>query len=149
MKTFFQLCVWLSISLILFNLGFAVVNGMGIFTPVEGGISAGDDASSTVSALTDVDADGKTGMEAIWVMVAGTSIIAAAGGVALGLIFHSTVFVGISLFSTVFWASYVSTYILLETMFGQYGLGGFLIMATVGVSFLFIAAIIGMLSGSG
>ena len=50
--TFFQKCVWLSLALILFNVAFSFVGGMGIFTTQNMGITPGDNTSSTFGDIT-------------------------------------------------------------------------------------------------
>jgi len=149
MNTFFQACVYLCFILIFFNLAIAFVNGMEIFEPVgEGSVLSGNNESGIFNATTDLShtSDGSTifGIDAMW------AVVLTAGGlvtIAVAILIHSTVPIGLFLFSAVFWTSYMQTIGVVNSM--SWIPGDFLIIGTVGVFFLFAAAVIGMLTGSG
>jgi len=83
-------------------------------------------------------------MNALWVSVVGGGILVA---VVLSILTRSVVPIGIHIFSTVFWTAYINCNSILST--GNFIPSGFLSIFFVGTIFLFIAALIGMLTGSG
>jgi hypothetical protein len=84
-------------------------------------------------------------MAAIWLIVTSLTGIAV---VALAALTHSVVPIGLHLFGTVFWTSYIRANSVLGIGSG-YIPGEVFGVFFVGVTFIFIAAIIGMLTGSG
>lgn len=139
MNTFFRTCLFLCIGLIIFTLGLNFVNGLGVFpTEIEAGVGSGSDTSSYFSAFAEKDTS------YIWGLVIGGGVIA--GGL-ISVLTRSIVPVGISIYATVFWTSYLRALGVLNI--GNYIPADFLLMFTVGIVFLFIGSIVGMLTGSG
>jgi len=138
-NTFFQICIVIVITLILFNLAVAWVDTLNIYqTNVDTGIATGADQNETFQNIAGINID------SIWTLVlTGTAI----AGIALAWITRSTTIIGIVLFSLVFWASYWNTLSILNI--GDYIPGGFILIGTAGMLFIWVGAIIGMLSGSG
>ena len=83
-------------------------------------------------------------MLSLWGLVTGLGV---AAGLVIGKLTGSTAPIGIFIFSDAFWTSYNATLHILTI--GNYLPDSFILLATVGVTFLFIAAVIGMLTGSG
>lgn len=152
LSTFFQICIYITVAMVLFTLSISFVSALGVFqTTVETGFVPGDTTNETFSDLTNLEtSSGLTGMNAILAIVTG-SIIGLVGGMALGWIMQSTVFIGIGVFTGVFWTSYISALSIVNTnnWLMAFPMNLFVGMGTVGMLFIFGAAITGMLSGSG
>lgn len=151
--TFYQTSAYICMCLIAVNLAFAFMVGLGVFGENFGGaIQTGDDTSGMTDEFMDIDATNDegsyTGMDALWVIVGG-SAVGAGAGLLLGFVTHSSVFVGIGLFSGVFWSSYLNSLNILNLGNFLNDLGGFVLIGTVLMVFMFAGAVIGMLSGSG
>lgn len=142
MNTFFQTIVVFSLLAILFNIGFGIVVGIGAFPLAEAETIGMDGVNSdnALSRLTGLD----DGMASVWLLI---TSIAAVGSVGLSVLTHSVAPIGVFLFSEVFWTSWIRTQSILSI--GGYIPGDFLVLITVGMIFLFIAAVIGMFTGSG
>jgi hypothetical protein len=122
-----------------------MVHATGAFPTTEPGGLQITDTNSALSVLTGLD---DPTMNGIWGIATGIGAIAAIG---LAWITHSIIPVGIYLFSLVFWTAYLNAWSVISY-------GGFLdsspgpeflLIATIGILFIFIAAIVGMLTGSG
>ena len=142
MNTFFQIAVKFAFLAILFNIGFSFIQGIGAFPLAESdSIGINDvDNSNVLSKLTGLS----DGMEDIWALFL---VAGAAASIFLSWVTHSIVPVGIYIFSEVFWTSWIHTQNILTL--GSYIPSDFILFFTVGMIFLFIAAVIGMLTGSG
>lgn len=139
MNTFFRTCLFICIAVIIFTLGLNVVNGLDVFpTEIEAGAGGGDDTASYFSSFAEEDTD------YIWGLVIGGGVIA--GGL-ISVLTRSIVPVGISIYATVFWASYLRALGVMNI--GGYIPDDFLLMFTVGIVFLFVGSVVGMLTGSG
>ena len=140
MNTFFRTCIFLCIAIIIFTLGLNVVNGLDVFpTEIESGVAGShSDVSNSFSAFSD------EGSDYVWGLVIGGGVLA--GGI-VSVLTRSIIPVGVSIYSTVFWASYLRALGVLNI--GGYIPGDFLLLFTVGVVFLFMASLVGMLTGSG
>lgn len=148
MKTFFQICVIITLMLVVFTLCVNFVDGLGIFpVNVPAGFQVGSGTNSSFSNLTDVR-DPVTGlsggMDALWKVCLTLSGI---GAVVLGLFFHSTIPLAIYLFGAVFWTSYIRSFSVLSL--NNYLPESFILIGTVLMMFVFAGAIIGMFGGSG
>jgi len=151
LSNFYQICVYICIVMIIFNLCVSFVSGLGVFPyDVDTGIATGPTSNDTYTNLTDLggfNSEGYTGMDGLWIIFLGsgsTLII----GLFLVLLTRSTNILGIVLFSGVFWSSYISTISIINVGGFLIDLGGFVLIGTVGMLFIFSAAVIGMLSGS-
>lgn len=142
-NTFFQICIVIVLTLIIFNLAVAWINTLGVFqTTVDAGITTGSNSNATMSGITDQP------ITSIWDFVlTGTLTGAAAAGLVLTWLTRSTTILGIWIFSVIFWAAYLNTIGILELY--NYIPIGFILIGTVGMLFIWAAAIAGMLSGSG
>ena len=142
MNTFFRIAVMFAFGAILLNIGFGFIQGLGAFPLSEDdavGMS-GITSDNVLSQLTGLDA----GMASVWLLITSMGAI---GSVGLSVATHSVVPIGVFLFSEVFWTSWIRTQSIIG--FGGYLPADFLLLITVGMIFLFIAAVIGMLTGSG
>lgn len=138
--TFYRTAVWICIAIIIFTLAINVVNSMEAFpTDYEGGATGvtSDNALEQISGL-------EGGMASIWALGVG---LGAVGAVALVFISKQISPIGIYIFSAVFWTSWIRMLSVLNL--GEYIPAELLLLFTVGVLFIFIAAVVGMLTGSG
>ena len=139
MASFFRTCTYLCMGLIVFTLAINFVNTLGAFTAYEAG---GEDITSQ-SAIEKISGlDG--GMATLWGLAVGIGL---AGALALVYLSKQISPIGIYLFSTVFWTSWIR----MNSVINVGGVMPVELMAifTVGALFLFVAAMIGMLTGSG
>ena len=140
MNAFFRACVVICIGLIFFNLLLAYFGSTGEFGLMGGGGKQIDDTGTVLSQTTALDTGN---MNYLWGLVLG----GLAFGGAIGAITHSIVPVGISIFGTVFWAGFINTHGILS--YGGYVPVEFMAVFYIGAVFVFIAACVGMLTGSG
>lgn len=153
MNTFFRIAVYLSFAMIIFNLAIAFVGGLDnpntgepIF-PVGGTPGRGmTNESESIEEYTDM---GAIGLEDPTV---GGMFTLIASGVLVATIFiciliRSITPLGIAIFGSVFWGAFYQAQAVIS--YGGYIPSDFITIFVVGGAFLFIAAIIGMLTGSG
>jgi hypothetical protein len=145
MNNFFGICVIFTVSLMVFCLcvnvfvGFQIFGNAGVFGPDISGNSSQMFTNFTKNPDFPV---GMT-MGMIWGLVL-TS--AAAVGLVLAWIMQDASILGVFIFSGVFWSSFINAMVILGAMaFIPVVLIG---LFTVPVLFIFVAAVIGMLSGS-
>ena len=144
-NSFFQLCVYVCIGLIVFNLSISFVAGLGAFdTSTPEGMIRGNTTDEQFQNIT----HNSTGMTDIWSMVFyGGSILVGTGALLIMILTQSVSILAIYLFSITYWASYGSTILTLNLF--SYMPAAFLLLITVPLAFIFVAAIIGILAGSG
>jgi len=140
MNTFFRICVFICFSLIIFNVVFALIDGLGAFPHEQGNPGPVFNEDNVLSIITGLDG----GMAGLWAGVVGLSFL---GVVVLAAVTHSIIPIGLHLFSTVFWTSWIHTQGILN--YGGFISSDLITVFFVGVLFVFIAAIIGILTGSG
>jgi len=127
-------------GLLIFTLVLSYVQSTGAF-PVSG--TGGQEISSTGEVLEQTTALETGNMNYLWGIVIG----GIAAGLVAGWITHSIIPTGVFIFGGVFWASFINTHSILS--YGGWIPGDFLMIFTVGAVFIFIAACVGMLTGSG
>jgi len=150
LNTFLQICIYLAISLTIFTLCINFVSMLGVFgTGIETGVGVGSD---TPSIFTDISGF-SGGVEGIWLIVTTVTGILAVG---VAILMHSAIPVGAYILSVVFWTSYSRCISVINvpteagaTLFAAEPMSYFLIIATVGMLFIWIAAIVGIFTGSG
>lgn len=143
-NTFFQACTAFTILLLLFTLSVNFVSVSGFYpTNAETGI----DINTTSTNETFQDVTGGYTPSNIWSVWSLAGLIALGGSIAIAVLTRSSVFVGIYLFSIVFWTAYLN--MLGITQLGNYVPGSFIFLGTTSLVFIWMGAIIGMLSGSG
>jgi len=104
------------------------------------GGQAVDDTGTVLSDVTDLESPN---MNYLWAIVIG----GIAAGLVAGWITHSIVPAGVFVFAGVFWASFINTHSILS--YGNFIPTEFLTIITIVLVFVFIAAAVGMLTGSG
>ena len=141
MRNFFQAAIVITFMMFIFGALASVIASTSAFPFTEDlgiGITSESDFLSKFTGLSDPS------MKALFIGVTGLTFI---GAVALAVATHSVVPIGLHLFSLVFWSSWVKFSVILS--YGGYIPGGLLVIFTVGVMFVFVAAIVGILTGSG
>jgi len=129
--------------LILINVGWGFVRGIdGVWTAEasEQNLIEGTNDNGILGELTGLDSAGTD----LWLMV---TTIGGAAALAFSWMVHSLTPLGIYLFGVAFWSSYNGT----VTIIGMNSWlpGDFILIITVAMIFLFVGAIIGMITGSG
>jgi len=140
-STFFQIAVTVTLIMLVFTLVANFVASLGVFDEVTGmGTETGDtgDVLQSLTGLDDPD------MNNIWLGVTGLTFL---GAVGLCYLTKSVVPIGLHLFGTIFWTSWLRLGVILS--YGGYVPAEFITIFTIGIMFVFIGAIIGMLTGSG
>jgi len=142
MNTLFRICVYYCIALLVFTLAFNLVAATGAF-PINSGSGLQNVEDTTVlDQVTSVTG----GMNSIFL---GFTILTLSGTVILAWALHSLLPIAIYFFGFVFWSSFLSAWgVLTGTGFLGEMQPLFFIFFIVTV-FIFIGAIIGMVSGSG
>jgi len=143
MKSMFQMCFFICMFLILINVGWGFVRGIdGVWTAEasEQNLIEGTNDNGILGELTGLDSAGTD----LWLMV---TTIGGAAALAFSWMVHSLTPLGIYLFGVAFWSSYNGT----VTIIGMNSWlpGDFILIITVAMIFLFVGAIIGMITGSG
>jgi len=139
MNTFFRIALFICLFLVIVNLGWSFIRATGAFGDVaEAGIT-GSDSNDVFYAFTGFSG----GMAGIFAV--GVSLGAIGAGLASWAT-KSVVPMGVYLFSVIFWSSYNSS---LNIMAVSQIPGSMTILITVGIMFVFVGAVIGMLTGSG
>lgn len=142
MNSFFRLCVMFILLMLTFSFVANFVSALGIFPHTAGmGISGVDSAEDALPVLTDLSDPSMAGI------FLGATALTFIGAVALAFLTRSITPIGIHIFGVIFWASWINMLGLFS--YGGYIPGEFLLIFTVGVMFVFIAAVVGMLTGSG
>jgi hypothetical protein len=147
MNTFYRTCVIICLGLLVFTLWLNYVQSTNAFPISE---TSGQDIGDTGTALGETSSLENPNMNWLWAsVVAGIAlgIGSAAAARWIGANVNATVLGGVSFFGTVFWASFVKTHSILSI--GSFIDPSVLTIFTIITMFVFIAAIIGMLTGSG
>lgn len=145
-ETFFQLCLYFTIGIIIFSMIFGLLVGLNAFgsTNINSGVNI--DTSSKEDAFADIT--GEDLQTSLLISVTAGTILGLAAGGAVSWLTHTTSAIGVGIFTGVFWGAYLNMYSILNT--GEFLSDvGILIIITVVVTLLFIGAIIGMFTGSG
>lgn len=137
-------CLYICMLLIIFTL---VVNFIDSTSAFDTKIDSGVESQTTDSGVLEVftNSPDQT-VNNIWLVAVGGSLI---GAVGLAYLTHSIVPVGIHLFSTVFWTSYLRAWNVMSAGSFTDDISGLMLVFTAAIMFLFIGAIVGMLTGSG
>ena len=143
MNSFFRICVWFILLMLTFSLIANFVSGLGIFPNVA---TVGVDIDSDSGALSTLTNLASPNMSSIFLGVTGLTFL---GAVALSALTRSITPIGLHLFGVIFWASWINMIHIFSVGNPQYIPPDLILVGTVGVMFVFIAAIIGMLTGSG
>jgi len=147
-ETFFQICIIFSILLIVFTLSINFVNALDVYggSPVEQSVTyeTGDTSDDIFAKISGLEG----GAQYIWATVLSVTGIVS---IAVAILMHSAVPVGVWIFSSVFWASYLRTIsiINIDNVFTASPMAQFLVIITVGLIFVWLGALAGMFGGSG
>ena len=146
-ESFFQICIIFSILLITFSTSIIFINALDVFgSEVEAGIDieSGDTSDNVFTKITGLSG----GAQYIWATIMTISGIIM---IAVAILMHSAVPVGVWIFSSVFWTSYTGLIgvININGIFTEEPLLYFLLIFTVGLTFVWMGALAGMFSGSG
>ena len=141
MNTFFRIAIWFTMVMLMFTLVLNFIDSLGAFPVDSVPGQQGLDEGNILEKLTGLS---NPTMGGIFLIVTSIGGIAAVGTAVLT---HQVSPIGVYLFSVVFWTSYIRINSVLSA-------GGFipveiLTIGFVGIMFIFIAAVIGMLTGSG
>lgn len=150
MNTFSALCIAACVFMIFVGFSFGFVDAMGVF-PVEQAspFDATDDSLEIVENLSQniTGTEGRMSWSTMWGIVTGAMLI---GAIGISLITHTTNLIGVYIFGTFFWSSWINVVGILDTFDFLASAAGLVLltMITVGMSIMFIGAIVGMLSGA-
>jgi len=143
MKSMYQMCFYFCLILVLVNLGWGFlrgIDGMWTASASDQNVLDGTNDQGLIHELTGLDSGGTN----LWLMI---TSVGAAAAVAFSWMVHSLTPLGLYLFGVAFWTSYNGTLTIIN-MNGWIP-GDFVLIVTVTMAFLFIGAIIGMITGSG
>lgn len=141
MNTFFRLAVFFTFAMLFATIIGNLLFTTGAFTYVDAAPGQQDiNESNALSKLTGLSG----GMESLWLIA---TTIAGITAVGISILVHSVVPIGIYVFGEVFWTSYIKLGGILS--FGNFIPADLLTLIGVGMIFLFVAAVIGMFTGSG
>jgi len=139
--SFYQKCIYFTVIMFIFILLVNFISALDIFGVMSMGPATGSDPGNYLYETFGLDVSTTD----IWGVALG---IVGLTGVATYLLTQSTTIVGITIFSVVFWTGFINMYGIIGSLFvGTLSL--FLGIGFAVVLIIFIAAIIGMLSGSG
>jgi len=134
--------------MIVFNLGIVFFNGIvpdmwNVNTTIAGE-ELGITESNALSKITGLD---NPNMNSIWLAI---TTLAGIGSVVASILTHNWLPIGLYVFGEVFWTSFINMWGVIDGAgYISNNLPGFLIIFFVVMVFVFIAAIIGMITGSG
>jgi len=142
-NTLFRLALYITIILMLFNLGW------GLLRSLDGTVFAESSDQSAINASTDMGVMQQlTGIspseQNIWGFIL---TIGAAASLLFSWMVHSLVPTAMYLFGVGFWGSYNAT--LSAVNIGGYIPGEFMLLVTAAMGFLFLGAMIGLMTGNG
>lgn len=136
-SNYFRICVYFCLGLIIFTLCINLVSALNIFTSIDTGVSSTGSSNDIFTQITGLSG----GMQFIW-----ASVLTIGGFLAIVMakMLQSTSIIGIYLFSSVFWTSY-SRFVTTINI-NSFIPSNFLIIFTVGLLFIWGAAVISMLT---
>jgi len=140
LNTFFQTCVYFCILIVVFTLAVNVISSWSLFVSVEAGSAASGESDNVFSLLTGLSG----GMEFIWLSLLTVGGIAS---IVVAKITFSTNIIGVWLLSSVLWSSYMRMFSVVEI--NNWIPLNVIVLFTTVLLFVWVSAIIGMLSGSG
>lgn len=142
-SSFFQKSIYFTLMMFIFILVFNFVVGLNIFGTVTAGPVTGTTPEGYAFSLF----GSPLSFTNIWSIGAGAMVV---GAVAIAIATGSMISVGIYLYGVIFWTGFITMWGILGTV----AMGNITIISFLGIGFavmvvVFIAAIIGMLGGSG
>jgi len=140
MDSFFQVIFYICICIVIFTLAINVINALNLFQPVASGYSLqGKTADQIFTDITGLSG----GLQYIWLAILSSTGLAA---MLLVKITQSPAIIAVWLFSEVFWTSY--TRVIDTVNINGWIPAYWMTLFTVALLFLWVGAIIGMLSGN-
>jgi hypothetical protein len=144
MTNLYQVCIFTTISLMVFSLCVNVFAGFHIFGNV-GEMGPGVNMSNSNETFQNFtrgpDYPSGLTITSIWGMVLSGSVVV---GVFLAWVTQDASILGVFIFSGVFWSAFINTLVIITAI----GIPVILVtLFTVPIFFIFIGAVIGMLSG--
>ncbi len=146
LNTLFQTCVYFTIIMLIFTLCVNFVSFLDIFGTVDTGVDV--DLNDNNETFETISGNPIGNIWGSFTSATGLATMLGLGGsIVVGALIRSPVVIGIGLFSTIFWASYIN-------MIGILDFGGFmppqlLAIAHGAMLFIWAGSVVGMLSGSG
>jgi hypothetical protein len=144
MNTLFRLALYITIVLMMFNLGWGLLRSMDgtVFADVGDHGADIEDGSSIgiIRQFTGL----KSSDQALWGIILSFGVLAS---LAFSWMVHSLVPVALYIFSVGFWGSYHAT--ITSINIGGVIPAGFMLLVTGVMAFLFLGAIIGLTTGNG
>ena len=149
LNTLFSTCIYITIVMFIFTVLLNFIMGLNLFSAISmpmGHTIAENDSLILQSITISREYTGGLVMENLWAVVLAGSV----AGVILGILTHSTVFVGIYIFCFTFWSAYVNLLSIINIGgYLQGTMSGMVVAGTGAMILIFIGAIAGMTSGSG
>ena len=144
LSNLYQICIFFTVGLMVFTLSINFVGAMDIFgtNPDLGPSVEGNSSEIEKNFTKTAEKSGGFGIDLIWALIISTEVI---GGLGLAWATQSTSVIGVYIFGAVFWTSYINAMSIISAV-GFLPIG-FLVLFTVPMIFIFIGAVIGMLSG--
>ena len=140
----YQICIFFTVGLMVFTLSINFVGAMDIFgtNPDLGPSVEGNSSEIEKNFTKTAEKSGGFSIDLVWTLIISVEVI---GGIGLAIATQSTSVLGAYIFGAVFWTSYINA----MAIIGAVGFlpVGFLVLFTVPMIFIFIGAVIGMLSG--
>ena len=144
LSSLYHICIFLTIGLMVFTLVINFVGTIGVFgNNNEVGTDISGNSSEIEKNFTK-SAGQSTGFNTnlLWSLLISIEVI---GGIGLAIATQSASILGAYIFGAVFWTSYINAMSIISAV-GFIPLG-FITLFTVPMIFIFIGAVIGMLSG--
>ena len=130
----------------IFSMVVGFVSALGVFGTLDSGVDVNlDDANETFEGFSGITMN--SFFDFIFSPTGTTTLVGIAGTIALAILTHSPSIIGAGIFSTVFWTSFVNVNMILSV--GGYMPMAFITISFVVMGFLWIGAVIGMITGSG
>jgi len=129
-----------------FSMTVGVISAIGVFGTLETGVDIDlDDGNQTFYGITGITLDNF--FDFLLTSTGATALVGVSATIALAILTHNPSIIGAGIFSTVFWTSYVNVNTILSV--GGYIPMSFITISFVIMGFLWIGAVIGMITGSG
>ena len=146
LSSFYQKCVHITIVMFIFILLFNFILGLNVFsTSANTGTQTSGNNSDFLQATKTAQYTGGFVMDNLWSIV----LLGVSGGIAIAILLQSTAILGVYLFCYVFWAAYLNLLSILSSLSYLGSIWGFVTIGTGIMIFVFIAAVIGMLTNAG
>ncbi|GAH03598.1 unnamed protein product [marine sediment metagenome] len=140
LNTFFQICIYFCIITLVFTLAINVVSAWNLFVTVDSGIQTAEQSDNILAVITGFSG----GMEIIWTFIL---TIGGISSIIVAKFLQNSSIIGVWLLSSVMWTSYFKTVTVVDI--NNWIPSDIILIFTTAILFIWVAAIIGMLSRSG